>query len=194
MSVAENIAENINDQNEIINGVDVTALGKTLDEVGANPELAQFQFRNANSWIGGSRNRSTIKGFYGAGAEDTTRTKAYEFDADEPKVLLGEDKGANPVEYLLHALASCMTTTIVYHSAAAGVVIEELSSNIEGDIDIRGFTGVAPDVPKAFGEIRVNFRVKTDGAADELKALAEMSPVFNSISGAVPVVVSVETY
>ncbi|MEE8517195.1 MAG: OsmC family protein, partial [Alphaproteobacteria bacterium] len=177
--------ENIIDQHEIINGVDVTALSETLDAVGANPELAQFQFRNSNTWIDGSHNRSTIKGFYGAGAEDTTRTEAFEFDADEPPVLLGEDVGANPVEYLLHALAGCMTTTMVYHAAASGIVIEALSSNIEGDIDIRGFTGVAADVPKEFREIRVNFRAKTDGDADELKALAEMSPVFNTISGAV---------
>ncbi len=184
--------ETVQDQHVIINGVDVTALGQTLDTVGANPDLAQFQFRNANTWIDGSHNRSTIKGFYGVGAEDTTRTQAFEFDADEPPVLLGEDKGANPVEYLLHALAGCMTTTMVYHGAANGIEIAALSSSIEGDIDIRGFTGVAQDVPKGFGEIRVNFRVKTDGDADELKALAEMSPVFNSLS--VPVAVTVETY
>ncbi len=190
MSVTETI---IDDQN-VINGVDVTALSETLEAVGAKPELAQFQFRNANEWIGGSLNRSTIKGFYGAGQEDTTRTRAYEFYADEPSVLLGEDQGANPVEYLLHALASCMTTTMVYHAASRGIRIDALESNIEGDIDIRGFTGVASDVPKGFGEIRVNFQVKTDGDADELKELTQMSPVFNSIRGSVPVVVKVETY
>jgi len=183
-----------NERHTVINGVDVTALGETLAAVEAKPELGQFQFRNANRWIGGSRNRSTIKGFYGAGHEDETRTTPFEFEADEPPVLLGEDRGANPVEYLLHALAGCMTTTIVYHSAAHGVVIEALESNIEGDIDIRGFTGISGDVPKGYREIRVNFRAKTDGNAEEIKALAEMSPVFNSVSGSVPVVVNVETY
>ncbi len=188
------VTETIIDEENVINGVDVTALSETLEAVGAKPELAQFQFRNANRWIGGSLNRSTIKGFYGAGQEDTTRTRAFEFYADEPSVLLGEDQGANPVEYLLHALAGCMTTTMVYHSATRGIRIDELQSNIEGDIDIRGFTGIASDVPKGFGEIRVNFHVKTDGDADELKELAQMSPVFNSIKGSVPVVVKVETY
>ncbi len=188
------VTESIIDEENIINGVDVTALSETLEAVGAKPELAQFQFRNANKWIGGSLNRSTIKGFYGAGQEDTTRTRAFEFYADEPSVLLGEDRGANPVEYLLHALASCMTTTIVYHSASRGIRIDALESNVEGDIDIRGFTGVASDVAKGFGEIRVNFQVKTDGDADELKELARMSPVFNSIRGSVPVVVNIETY
>ncbi len=188
------VAESVIDQHEIINGVDVTALGQTLDAVGADPDLAQFQFRNANSWLGGSRNRSTIKGFYGVGAEDTTRAQAFEFVADEPQVLAGEDKDANPVEYLLHALASCMTTTMIYHAAVGGIEIAALSSNIEGDIDIRGFTGVATNVPKQFGAIRVDFRVKTDGDAEELKTLTQMSPVFNTIRGSVPVVVTVETY
>ena len=178
----------------VINGVDVTALGETLGAVAANPELGRFQFRNANRWIGGSRNRSTIKGFYGAGQEDSTRTEPYVFDADEPPVLLGEDKGANPVEYLLHALAGCMTTTMAYHAASRGIVIAAIESSITGDIDIRGFTGLSADVPKGYGAIRADFRVRTDGDAGELKAITQMSPVFNSVCGSVPVTVNVETY
>jgi uncharacterized OsmC-like protein len=178
----------------VINGVDVTALGETLAAVQAKPSLGQFQFRNRNDWIGGSLNRSTIKGFYGAGQEDATRSKAYVFDNDEPAVLLGKDRGANPVEYLLHALAGCMTTTMVYHSASRGIEIEALNSSIEGDIDIRGFTGLAADVPKGYREIRVNFRAKTDADPAALVELAKMSPVFNTIAGSVPVKVSVETY
>ena len=182
------------EKHTVVNGVDVTALGETLTAVGANPELAQFQFRNSNRWIDGSLNRSTIKGFHGAGKEDDTRAKAFTFDADEPSVLLGQDLGANPVEYLLHALAGCMTTTIVYHSAAQGVEITALESAIEGDIDIRGFTGIAPEVPKGFGEIRVSFRARTDGDPAMLEGLAKMSPVYNTIAGSVPVDVKVETY
>lgn len=178
----------------VINGVDVTALGETLGAVAATPGLGRFQFRNANRWIGGSRNRSTIKGFYGAGQEDGTRTEPYVFDADEPTVLHGQDKGANPVEYLLHALASCMTTTMVYHSASQGIEIEALDSSVVGDIDIRGFTGLSADVPKGYGEIRANFRVKTKGDPETLKEFTQMSPVFNTVCGSVPVVVNVETY
>jgi uncharacterized OsmC-like protein len=178
----------------ILNGVDVTALGETLAAVQAKPELGQFQFRNRNRWLGGSLNRSTIKGFYGAGAEDTTRAKPYEFDNDEPPILLGKDRGANPVEYLLHALAGCMTTTMVYHAASRGIAIDALESNIEGDIDIRGFTGLSPDVPKGYREIRTRFRVKTDAKPEALAELARMSPVFNTIAGSVPVKVEVETY
>ena len=181
-------------QHSIVNGVDVTALMATLEAVSAAPTLAEFRFRNANRWIGGSRNRSTIKGFYGAGKEDDTRTRAYEFTADEPPVLLGEDTGANPVEYLLHALAGCMTTSMVYHAASRGIEIEALESEIEGDLDIRGFTGLAADVPKGYREIRAKFRARTNGNPEELRALARMSPVYNTIAGSTPVVVDVETW
>jgi len=177
-----------------LNGVDATALLETLEALKVQPALAKFQFRVANRWQGGSHNRSTIKGFYGAGHEDDTRTKPYVFDNGEPTVLLGHEEGANPVEYLLHGLAGCMTTTMAYHAAARGIAIEALESRVEGDIDIRGFTGVAPEVPKGFGTIRVTFRAKTKGDAALLEDLTRMSPVYNTIAGSVPVTVRVETY
>ncbi len=178
----------------VVNGGDVTALGQTLDLVAVQPDMARFQFRNANNWIDGSHNRSTIQSFYGVGREDDTRTRPYVFDNDEPAVLLGEERAANPVEYLLHARAGCMTTTMVYHAAANGIEIHEFTSKIEGDIDIRGFTGVSEDVPKGFGEIRVDFLVRTEADAAKLTELTCMSPVFNTIKGSVPVVVNVKTW
>ena len=103
------------------NGVDTEQMFATLDLIKAQPELARFQFRATNRWIDGSHNRSTIKDFYAAGGEDTTRSEAFEIDAGEPAILLGSDTGANPAEYLLHALAACLTTSIVYVAAARKV-------------------------------------------------------------------------
>ena len=87
----------------IRNGVNTEQMYGTLDLIKDQPALAQFQFRVSNRWIEGAHNRSTIQGFYGAGAEDTSRTEAFALDAGEPKVLLGENTGPNPVEFLLHA-------------------------------------------------------------------------------------------
>jgi uncharacterized OsmC-like protein len=179
--------------NTVINGVDVTALGDTLAAVVQQPALADFQFRTANRWLGGSRNRSAIKGFFGAGREDTTRTATFVYDSDEPLVLMGEDKAPNPVEYLLHALAGCMTTTMVYHAAMRGIEIAALESEIVGDIDIRGFAGLSSSVPKGYREIRVTFRARTAAEPAVLESLARMSPVFNSVAGSVPVLLRVET-
>ena len=101
-----------------LNGVNLDRLASTVQAIQQQPSLATFQFRNSNGWIDGGHNRSTIKGFYGAGQEDTARTQPFVLDAAEPPVLLGEDQGPNPVEYVLHALAACLTTSLVYHAAA----------------------------------------------------------------------------
>ena len=103
------------------NGVDTATMFATLDAIKAQPEIAQFRFRARNTWLGGAHNRSTIKDFYAACGEDTTRTEAFTLDAGEPSILLGTDTGPNPAEYLLHALAACLTTSIVYVAAAPAV-------------------------------------------------------------------------
>src|ERR1051326_3904862 len=56
-------------------GVDTTVLFATLDAIKQQPELARFQFRASNTWVGGVHYRSTIHGFYAACQEDTSRAK-----------------------------------------------------------------------------------------------------------------------
>jgi uncharacterized OsmC-like protein len=179
-------------QNQVVNGVNVTKLEETIGAIQETPTLARFQFRNRNRWLGGGHNRSHIKEFYGAGEEDTTRSEPFVLDADEPPVLLGEDTGANPVEYLLHALAACLTTSLVVHAAARGIEIEEVESRIEGDLDVRGFLGLSDDVRKGYQGIRVSFRVKSDASGEQLRELAEMSPVRDVVSNGTPVSVDID--
>jgi organic hydroperoxide reductase OsmC/OhrA len=111
----------VTDTHTVRNGVDTEKLFATLDVIKAQPELAKFQFRVSNRWIDGSHNRSTIKDFYAPGGEDTTRSEAFVIDAGEPAILVGTDTGPNPTEYLLHALAACLTTSIVCVAAARKV-------------------------------------------------------------------------
>ena len=177
----------------IVNGIDVTALAATLDAIRQEPALGTFQFRASNTWLGGGLNRSTINGFYGAGQEHM-REKPFSFGADEPPVLLGGDRAANPVEFVLHALAACLTTTMVYHAASRGIVIKTVSSELEGDIDVRGFTGLADDVRKGYHHVRVKLRVESDAPAGQLAELAKFSPVYDIVSNSLPVEVTVETY
>ena len=177
-----------------MNGVDVTGVFETIDAIKADTELAKFQFRAANTWIDGGHNRSTIQGFYGCRAEDGSRTEPFVFDADEPPVLLGRDAGANPVEFLLHGLAACLTTTMVYHAAARGIEIEAVDSTLEGDIDLRGFLGISETVRKGYHDVRVRMRVKSEAKPETLRELAEFSPVYDVVSNSLPVDVMVETY
>jgi uncharacterized OsmC-like protein len=176
-----------------LNGVNLSQMESTVKAVTEKPSLAQFQFRIGNQWINGGHNRSTVKGFYGAGQEDTVRTKPFVLDADEPPVLLGEDHGAHPAEYVLHALAACLTTSLVYHAAARGIAIEAVESRLEGEIDLHGFLGLSDQVRTGYQNIRVNFKVKTDASAAAIRELCQFSPVYDIVSNPVPVSISVET-
>lgn len=176
-----------------INSVDVGALAKTIDAIKHEPALSAFQFRARNTWLGGGLNRSTIQDYSGAGQEQA-RAKPFTLNADEPPVLLGEDRGANPVEFVLHALAACLTTTMAYHAAAHGIAIRSIRSELEGDLDLRGFLGLADNVRKGYHHVRVKMRVASDAPADELARLAKFSPVYDIVSNSLPVEVTVETH
>jgi uncharacterized OsmC-like protein len=180
---------------KMVNGVNVEELFKTLDAVRATPGIARFKFRLDNEWLDGGHNRSTVKNFYGAG-QDNARPAAFTLDADEPPVLLGKDRGPNPVEYLLKALAACVTTSIVYHAAAKGMVIEELETTVEGRIDLRGFLGLDDSVRKGYESIRMSYRIKADVTDEQLQDLVRLgptfSPVFDSVTRGVPVAVTAE--
>jgi uncharacterized OsmC-like protein len=182
---------------KMVNGVDVERLFGTIEAVKENPEIAKFVFRSSNKWMGGGHNRSTIKGFYGACQEDATRTEPFVLDADEPPVLLGEDKGPNPVEFVLHALAACMTTSLVYHAAARGIEIRSLETRFEGDLDLRGFLGLDESVRNGYQGIRVTFKIEGDASQEQLEELVEVSkgrsPVFDVVTSPVPVDVRVES-
>lgn len=176
----------------VINGVDVERLGQTIQAVQKDPGVAKSQFRAINRWVSGGHNRSTIHGFYAAGQEDTSRTNPFVLDADEPPVLLGEDKGANPVEFVLHALAACLTTSLVYHAAARGIRLESVESHLEGDLDLQGFLGLSDQVRRGYKEIRVKFKVKSDASSEQLKELTKFSPVYDIVSNPVPVSIQIE--
>ena len=180
---------------QAVNGVDVARLYETIEAVQGNPGLAPFEFRAANRWVSGGHNRSTVEGFYGAGREDESRAEPFVLDADEPDVLLGADNGANPVEHVLHALAGCLTTSLVYHAAARGIEVEEVESKLEGDLDLRGFLGISDEVRNGYERIRVSYRIKgvDEETAEELVRIAQArSPVFDIVSNGVPVQVDVD--
>jgi uncharacterized OsmC-like protein len=181
----------------IRNGVDTEKMFATLDLIKDQPELARFQFRATNRWIDGAHNRSRIQGFYAAGGEDTTRGEAFQLDAGEPAILLGTDTGPNPAEYLLHALAACLTTSIVYVAAARKVQLTSVESTVTGDMDVRGALGVDPEPRNGFERIDVSFRVTGDAPDETLREVVERarqrSAVYDMVTNGVPVAVEVAT-
>ncbi|HSJ54057.1 MAG TPA: OsmC family protein [Anaerolineae bacterium] len=178
------------------NGVNVEQLVATMDAIRRNPELARFRFRAHNAWIDGGHSRTTIQGFYGAGQEDTSRTKPHILEGDEPAVLLGSNAGANAVEAVLHALASCLAVGFVYNAAAQGINVESLSFDLEGELDLRGFLGLSRDVRPGYEGIRLTYRVRSDAPREKVEALCEYvqqtSPVLDMLRNPVPVKVQLE--
>jgi uncharacterized OsmC-like protein len=175
-----------------VNGVDLDTLMGTVTAIKDDPELGACRFRASNTWLDANHNRSTVTGFYGA-KQEIAHKQAFTMDADEPAILAGNDDGANPVEHLLHALASCLTTSMVAHAAVRGIEIEELESELEGDIDLRGFLGLSSEVPKGYTDIRASFRVKARPEdVEKIRELAEFSPVFNTITRGANVKVDVQ--
>jgi uncharacterized OsmC-like protein len=158
-----------------LNGVDVPTLFATLDAVKGQPEMAQFQFRARNEWINGTHNRTTIQGFHGACQEDTSRTQPFSYDADHPAVLVGGNNGPTPVEFLLHAIAACLTSGLANIAAARGVRLDRVVSTVEGDIDLMGILGLSAEVRNGYRQIRVSFDVEGDASPEELVALVEQS-------------------
>ena len=175
------------------NGVDLESLNNTVNAMKENPELGKCKFRVRNRWLGGGHNTTKIEEFYACGQENTHKQE-FELYADEPPALGGKDEGANPVEHLLNALAACMTTSMVAHAAVRGIEIEHLESQIEGDIDLRGFLGLDANVPKGYQNIHVSFKVKTDPKnIEKLKKLAQFSPVYNSLVNGTNVEIGIES-
>ncbi len=179
----------------MMNGINVDQAYGTIDAIKAQPELARFQFRATNSWIGGTHNRSTIKGLYAACQEDETRKQAFVVDAGEPEILLGHDEGPNPAEYLLHAIAACVTTSIVCVAAARGVKLTEVRSTVEGNADVRGALGISPDVRNGFQSIKMSFVVRGDAPEEKLRQVVERAQsrsfVYDSITKGVPITIDV---
>jgi uncharacterized OsmC-like protein len=178
-----------------INGFAINDIVSTVQAIQANPSIARFQFRARNKWIKGGHNRSSIQDFYGGGQEDVSRKKAFVYDNSEPPILLGNNEGANPVEYILHGLAGCMTTTMVLHAAANNINLKSVESTLEGDLDVQGFLGLNDNIRNGYQNIVVKFTVKGDLTEEEkrkLESFVKKSPVFDIVTNKVPVQVSLQ--
>jgi uncharacterized OsmC-like protein len=179
----------------MVNGVDVDSLFGTIDAIKDDPAIAKFNFRIRNKWFDGGENHSTITDFYGA-KEDHPHLEPFELIADEPPLLLSGDKGPNPVEYALTALAGCLTSSLIYHAAAKGIAIKGVESRLETELDLRGFLGISEDVKVGYKHIHVYFKIDADVSDEEKDELIKMaqkySPTFNTISNATPVTAQLE--
>lgn len=187
----------ITTENAPTNGVDTATLFATLDAVKEQPEIARFQFRATNTWLDGTHSRSSFSGFYGA-MQELQHKRVTNVDADHPAVLVGQDEAPSPVEYLLHAIAACLTAGIANVAAARGVQLREISSTVEGDIDLLGILGLSDgSVRNGYQQIRVTLHIEGDADDTTLRAIVEQSrrrsAVYDVLTQPTPVVIDVVT-
>jgi uncharacterized OsmC-like protein len=177
------------------NGVDTPTLFATIGAVKAQPELSKFVFRATNRWMNGTHSESKMESFSGAGGEHS-HIAEYRYDSDHPAVLCGTDQGPTPVEFLLHALAGCLTAGIANIAAARGVNLTSVESTVEGNIDLAGILGISDEVRNGYEQIRVSFKIRGDASAEKLREVIEQSrmrsAVFDVITNGVPVVIDVD--
>lgn len=177
------------------NGVDVPTLFATLDAVKGAKEIAKFQFRATNKWISGTHSESTINGFYGTGQEHM-RAQNFVYEGDHPTVLVGKDNAPTPVEFLLHALAACLTAGIGNIASARGIDLESVESTVEGNIDLLGLLGIDGSVRNGYQGIKVSYRIKGDASEEDLQKLVyrsrDRSAVYDVLTNGVPVDIEVE--
>ncbi|HVI73952.1 MAG TPA: OsmC family protein [Anaeromyxobacteraceae bacterium] len=178
-----------------LNGVDTPALFATIGAVKAQPELAGFTFRATNRWQKGTHSRTRFESFDGAGGTHAHQ-REFAYDADHPQVLVGRDQGPTPVEFLLHAIASCLTAGIANIAAARGVTLHEVESTVEGNIDLRGILGLSDEVRNGYRDIRVSFKIKGDASEQKLREIVEQSrarsAVYDVLTNGVQVAIAVD--
>jgi uncharacterized OsmC-like protein len=194
MTTTDTTATAVNDSTR--NGVDTATLFATLDAVKQAPQAANFQFRAHNQWVSDTHNRSTITDYFGVGAE-RTHQRTFVFDADHPAVLVGHDHGPTPVEFVLHALAACLTAGLANIAAARRVRLTEVRSTVTGDIDLNGILGLDPDVRNGYQQITVRFTISGDAPAEQLREIVEQSrarsAVYDIITNRAPITIEVDT-
>jgi uncharacterized OsmC-like protein len=171
----------------VINGIDVDQVASLAGKILEDENYGKFKFRASNRWVNGAKSKTSIKGFFAGGREDTNRKQAMFVDADQPVFLAGSNTAPNSVEHLLHALTSCLTTTLTYHASVQGITIGTIETSAEGDLNSKGFFGLSDEVSKGYERIRVKMHVESQASVETLTELAMHSPVYEMVSKAVPV-------
>jgi len=177
-----------------MNGVDVPTLLGTIGVVGSQPELAQFQFRSEGNWVNGTHSRATVNGYFGAGAEHE-REQTFIIDGDHPAVLTGGDNAPTPLEYLLSALAACLTAGIGNIASARQIELTSVKTTVEGDINLLGLLGLDNEVRNGFSGVRAKVAIEGNTDAEALQKIVQQSvsrsAVFDMLKNGTDVTVEV---
>jgi uncharacterized OsmC-like protein len=180
--------------NPVDNGVNTEALLGAREALTNAPEAAEFTWRANCSWLRGTHSRTTVDGFSGLG-QDHLHRSTFVFDADHPECFASEDNGATPTEYVLAALASCLTAGVAAVAQHRQIQLESVDATIEGRMNVLGILGADPDTRNGFSDITVRFAIEADASEDDIRALVaqsqKRSAVFDIVTNPTNVTVEV---
>ena len=185
----------MNDKNHyIFNGVNTQILNTVFNSMRNQPEMAKATFSVKSEWNGGFSVTSSSKGFR-MGGQNIERNTEYKAQYDFPDQLSGEGKGPTVCESCMGSLAACLTQTIIAHAISRGIQIDSINIDVEGDVDLRGFTGISNDVRPGAQQFRVNMNIKSNTASKEqINELYDIgkrfSPAFDTLTNGTSVVLA----
>jgi uncharacterized OsmC-like protein len=181
-------------EKQVNNGVNVEALLGAREALGKAPEAAKFNWKATSKWIGGTHSRTSVKGFFGLG-QDQSHKSEFTFDTDHPEIFASEDKGATPVEMVLTGLAGCLTAGVAAVAQLRKIQLRSVKATLEGSMDIQGILGVDSDVRNGFDGVTVKFEIDADATKGEIEALVaqsqKRSAVYDILTNPTNVTVSV---
>jgi len=154
--------------------VNVEALLGAREALTEAPEAAQFRWKATSKWMNGTHTRSTCKGFFGLGQEQSHKTE-FTFDTDHPEVFASEDHGATPVEMVLVGLAGWLTAGVASVAQNRGIQLNSVKATIEGGMDLAGILGIDADVRNGFDDVQVTFDVDANASREDIEALVAQS-------------------
>ena len=171
---------------EKLNGIDTEALKQVIEQISKEPSLGKVKFQVTTTWKGTTKSETLVQG-YQIGGQKVKRV--HTFVIDEPKELLGEDTSANPQEYLMGAMNSCILNTYVIAAAMKGIKLDQVEMETEGELDLRGFLGIDKNVIPGYKELKYKVRLKGNGTPEQYeevhRAVVATSPNYYNMSHAV---------
>jgi uncharacterized OsmC-like protein len=181
-----------NKKNDAFNGVNTQILNTVYNSLQNQPEMAKATFSVKSEWNGGFSVTSRSQGFR-IGGQNIERNSEYKMQYDFPNQLSGEGKGLTVCEYCMGSLAACLAQTIVAHATSRGIQIDSINIDVEGDVDLLGFTGISNDVRPGAQQFRVNMNIKSNTTSKEqINELHEIgkrfSPAFDTLTNGTSVI------
>lgn len=162
-----------------MNNINLEAVKQVTKGIKENPELGMKKWTSHLKWKDGTENTAFIRDFA-------------PIIIDEPNQLGGTDKGANPVEHLITAAASCFAITFEVLASQAGIKLEEVSVDIEADLNVAVFLEIEEGERGILNPV-IKLRAVTSAPKEKVKEIANLaltvSPVLKSLNTKIALVI-----